>query len=310
MRSLLILSVAVLAGCGGNWSNTDLAFANALPRRDDLRSKVPTSTTQPLEGVSTRRDGLMVGDPSNAVAATRKAASDYNKLLDYILGVVDQVRLAPPTSRSNDSRTWGPFSDSNNPGREVQVVITKVDDVNFDWHIQSRPNNGEFLEVLTGNFKATDTARRGQGAFVVHVKDFRDVIKVDDTVAQLDEVRVGYVTDMFPQRVEMLFTVKPGSTLGISSLGYTARRQQDGSGAMRFLYALTGNADVSEVEFNSAWKATGEGKATGVVTKGTYTGATVTECWGKNFTVVHYAESWPGGMTSGPASDCVTIEGL
>ena len=79
MRSLLF-SVLLLAGCGGNWSNSDLAFANALPRRDDLRSKLPSSTTQPLEGVGTRHDGLVVGDPSGAWAQTRKAATDYNGL--------------------------------------------------------------------------------------------------------------------------------------------------------------------------------------------------------------------------------------
>ena len=308
MRSLLF-TVLLLAGCGGNWSNTDLAFANALPRRDDLKSRLPASSTQPLEGVATRRDGLMVGDPSGAWAQTRKAATDFNGLLDLILGVVDQVRMAPPTTRTSDSRTWGPFADSNNPGREVQVVISKVDETNFAWKIQSRATRADFIDILTGNFKATDTARRGQGSLTVHVKDFRDVVKVDDNFKQLDQIDMGYVTDMFPNRVEMLFTVKPGSTLGISSLGYTARQQQDGSGAMHFVYSLAA-ADVSELEINAAWVPTGEGKAMGVVTKGTYAGYNVTECWGKGFTVVFYAESWPTGVTSGLATDCVTIEGL
>ena len=104
MRSLLF-SVLLLAGCGGNWSNSDLAFGNALPRREDLRAKLPAgSTAQPLEGVATRRDGLMVGDPSGTFAATRKAVGDYNALLDLILGVVDQVRQAAPTSRTATAR--------------------------------------------------------------------------------------------------------------------------------------------------------------------------------------------------------------
>ena len=308
MRSLLF-SVLLLAGCGGNWSNSDLAFSNALQRRDDLRSKLPSSTLQPLEGVGTRHDGLVVGEPSGAWAQTRKASTDYNGLLDLILGVVDQVRLAPPSSRTASSRTWGPFSDSNNVGREVQVVISLVDEANFEWSIESRASNGDFIKVLTGNFKATDTARRGVGSFVVHVKDFRDVIKVDDTLKQLDQIDVGYVTDMFPHRVEMLFTVKPGSTLGISSLGYTSRAQEDGSGAMRFVYGLAG-PEVPELELNAAWKPTGEGKAIGLATKGTSAGATVTECWGRSFTVVHYDESWAGGVSSGPITDCPVIEGL
>ena len=309
MRSLLF-SVLLLAGCGGNWSNADLAFANALPRRDELKSRIPAgSTTQPLEGVGTRRDGLVVGDPSGAFAATKKAATDFNGLLDLILGVVDQVRAVPPTSRTTDSRTWGPFADTNNPGRELEVVIVKKDDVNFEWRIESRPINGAFIQVVTGNFLATDTARKGRGSFVVHVKDFRDVVKVDDNLKQLDQIDVGYITDMFPRRAEMLFTVKPGSSLGVSSIGYTARTQADGSGAMRFVYTLP-RTDVAELELTAVWAAAGEGKSVGTVTKGTYSGFNVTECWGKAFAVVYYAESWPGGVTSGPASDCPVIDGL
>ncbi len=309
MRSLLF-SVVLLAGCGGNWSNSDLAFGNALPRREDLRSKLPSgSTAQPLLGVGTRRDGLMVGDPSGAFAATRKAVGDYNGLLDLILGVVDQVRQAAPTSRTAESRTWGPFADGNNPGRQVQVTIVRIDESNFEWSIDSRANAGAFIRVLTGNFKASDTTRRGQGSIVMHVKDFRDVVKLDERMKELDEIKIGYVTDMFPKRVEMLFTVSPGSTIGISSLGYTAREQQDGSGSIRFVYALT-RADVPEVEINAAWKPTGEGKGTGLVTKGMYAGANVAECWGKNFAVVYYSESWPAGVTSGVAGDCPVIEGL
>jgi hypothetical protein len=309
MRSLLF-SVLFLAGCGGNWSNADLAFANALPRRDDLRSKLPSSSTQqPLEGVGTRRDGLMVGDASASWAATQKAAADYNKLLELVLGVVDQVRAAPPTTRTSDSRTWGPFNDSNNPGRQVQVVIVKVDETNFTWRIESRPTNGEFIRVLDGNFAATDTARRGRGDFVVHVKDFRDVVKVSPELAQLDSFQVGYITDMFPRRVEMLFTLKPGSTSGLSSLGYTAREQQDGSGSMRFIYT-TPTPEVPELVVTSAWKPTGEGSATAIARGGMYDGFNIRECWNRSFKVVHYFESWIGGVSSGPVADCPVIEGL
>lgn len=310
MRALFFSLVCVLAtACGGNWSNSDLAFASALPRSDELKSRLPaSSTSQPLEGVSTRRDGLMVGDASNAWAQTRKAATDYNGVLDALLGLVDQVRLIAPSARTADSRTWGPFDDANNPGRQVQLVITRVDDTNFEWRIDSLGKDAT-INILSANFKATDTARRGQGTIVVHVKDFRDVVKVDDTFKQLDEITMGYVTDSFPRRVEMLFTFKPGSTSGLSGLGYTSRLQQDGSGAMRFVYTGPG-PEIQELEINSAWKPTGEGKGVGVVRKGTYTGFNVTECWGQSFKVVHYAESWPGGTTSGPASDCPVIEGL
>lgn len=309
MRSLFF-SALFLVGCGGNWSNADLAFASALPRRDDLRSKLPSSSTaQPLEGVSTRRDGLMVGDASASWAATRQAAGDYNKLLELVLGVVDQVRAAPPTTRTSSSRTWGPFADSNNPGRQVQVVIMKIDETNFTWRIESRATSGEFLRVLDGNFAATDTARRGRGDFKLHVKDFRDVVKVSPELAQLDSLEVGYITDTFPRRVEMTFTFKPGSTSELSSLGYTAREQQDGSGAMRFASKKT-TPEILEFEVNSAWKPTGEGKANAIARGGMYDGFNITECWDKSVKVVHYFESWPGGASAGPSTDCPVIEGF
>src|SRR5262245_47870532 len=150
MRSLLItLMITCLTGCFGNWSNADLAFADALPRSEDLRAKLPSSSaSQPLTGVATQRDGLMVGDPSNAWAVTLKAGRDFNAFLDLVLGVVDQVRAVPPTTRTSNTRTWGPFSDSNNAGREVQVVIEQVDDTNFTWKIESRATGKEFIRIL------------------------------------------------------------------------------------------------------------------------------------------------------------------
>lgn len=311
MRALTVTLVVVATGCGGNWSNGDLVFANALPRTEDLRSTLPSSSTaQPLEGVSTRRDGLMVGDPSNAWALTRRASSDYNGILVALLGILDQARRAPPTERTPTSRTWGPFADSNNAGRELRVVISQTDDTrrSFGWQVESRPFNGEWLQVITGNFltNGETTVRKGQGAIQVPVKDFRDVIKTDANIAQLDLVTIGYVTDSWPNRVEMNFTLKPGGTTGLSALGYTSLLQEDGGGSMRFVWSNT-DVNVEQLEITARWMSTGEGRAFGVVQKGNYTGANVTECWNRSFTVTHYAESWQGGMTAGTESSCVTF---
>lgn len=311
MRTLLLTTALFFSACGGNWSNGDLVFANALPRSTDLKSTLPAnaSTTSPLEGVATRRDELMVGDASNTWKLTRQATHDYNGVVDMLLGIVDQVRLVAPTSRSTNSRTWGPFSDTNNPGRELRVVISQTtDERSFTWSVESRPNNGEWLQVITGNFIANgDTSvRSGQGAIQVPVKAFRDVIKTDANIAQLDSITIGYVTDSWPHRVEMNFVAKPDATLSISGLGYTSLLQQDGSGSMRFLFSST-DVNISQLEITAAWKSTGEGRGLGTVRAGNYTGAQVTECWGSSFTVSYYSESWSGGMTSGREADCVTF---
>lgn len=311
MRTLLFSVLTVLfVGCGGDWSNDDLTFSNALPRREDLRAKLPATTTQPLGGNGTRRDELMVGDPSSAWTQTVKAAKDYNAVLDTLLAFVDQIRAVPPTTRTRNSRTWGPYADQNNDGRQVQATITREETEIFTWKIQSRANTGDWLTVLSGNYNATMSARRGQGDVLVDVASFRDVLKIDDNFKQLDEITVGYLTDVWPQRVDMLFKFRPGSTSGLSQVGYTSRLQEDGSGAIKFVYDRASDANVAQLEVNAAWKPTGEGRALGEVTKGTFTGFTITECWGTNFLLTHYAESWPAGEVNGPSSSCVTIDWL
>ncbi|MGV3622388.1 MAG: hypothetical protein ACO1OB_16340 [Archangium sp.] len=311
MRTLFFsVLVVAFAGCGGDWSNNDLTFANALPRREDLRAKLPASATQPLGGEGTRRDELMVGDPSSAWNQTVKAAKDYNLVLDTLLAFVDQIRAVPPTTRTKDSRTWGPYADQNNEGRQVQAVITRNSESEFSWKIESRPTNGEWLVVVSGNYNATMSARRGVGDVTVNVVQFRDVLNVDDNFKQLDTIEVGYMTDVWPQRVEMTFTFRPGAVSGLSQVGYTSRLQEDGSGAIRFVYDRPNDTNVSQLEVNAAWKPTGEGRALGEVTKGNFTGFTVTECWGTNYLLTHYAESWPAGETSGPSSSCVSIDWL
>lgn len=311
MRTLFFsVLVMLLAGCGGDWSNNDLTFANALPRREDLRAKLPKTATQPLGGEGTRRDELMVGDPSSAWNQTVKAARDYNLVLDTLLAFVDQIRAVPPTTRTKESRTWGPYADQNNEGRQVQAIITRVDEANFEWKIQSRPTTGEWLTVLSGNYNATMSARRGKGTVLVDVKSFREQLKIDDNFKQLDEINVGYMTDTWPQRVEMTFIFRPGAVSGLSQVGYTSRLQEDGSGAIRFVYDKPSDTNVSQLEVNAAWKPTGEGRALGEVTKGNFTGFTITECWGTNFLLTHYAESWPTGEVNGPSSSCVSIDWL
>lgn len=304
---LLCLAVALASGCGGTWSNKDLEFVNALPTKDALRSNLPSKGTASsgLASVGTRQDGLNVGDPSAAYARTKQASTDFNGLVDFLLNILDTVRASPPSSRGKDSRTWGPYSDAKNPGAQFRLTITQVDTEHFAWVIQLQPKGGAWIDAVTGNFKATTTVREGEGAMVVHVKDFRDALAIGGELRQLDEIQIGYLTDQDPRRTSLVFTVAPGSVSGLSSIGYTAVEAKDGSGAMDFLFKKPLDLQVSALRLSSRWNTVGAGVAKGVVEEGAYAGATVTECWDAKFTVTYYAESWPSGQTSGKPSDCV-----
>lgn len=307
MRSISLLGCLVLAGCGGNWSNTDLVFLNALPRATDLQSQIPTSSGSPLTGVGTREDGLNVGDPSKAYADSRKAAADYNTTLVSLLGLVDQVRLVAPSARTANSRTWGPYADPNNDGREVILSISNdaSDETHFHWTIGSRAaSQTAFLTVLDGDFVARDSAQRGQGTISVPVKDFRDVVKVDDAFKQIDQIDIQYATAEDPRDVRLHFDMTPGNSTGFDTLDVISQQHDDGSGAIQFLLTAPG-PEITRLRVDSGWLSSGAGKAISTILEGTVAGYDITECWGTGFTVSYYAESWPLGASSGSAGDCV-----
>ena len=106
MRNALLFSVLIFTACGGSWSNRDLEFAAALPSRADLSSKIPTTSTtgQPLS----RSDGLNAGEASQAYAETKKAVTDFNGLLDFFLGVIEQGNSFVDADADNNTAVGSP----------------------------------------------------------------------------------------------------------------------------------------------------------------------------------------------------------
>jgi hypothetical protein len=307
--SLLLLAVLALASsCGGDWSNEDLVFLTALPDRAVLKSKLP-DTSSGLTGIATRHDGLGVGQPSDAYASTLKAHSTFNGLLDDLLGVLDNVRAVSPTTRTSTARVWGPYSDSKNPGYQFQVVIAQQDAQTFSWAIQSGKSGSAFFDVLTGVFKAGASAKVGQGALVVPVKNFRDVLTVPDSFHELDEIRIGYVTDTYPHQVAMKFSFMASATQTVSGIGYVYEELADGSGQLAWEVTST-DPTTTVVDFLSRWLPSGAGVSQEAVKAGEAAGATQTECWGSDFDTRYFLQSWPGGQSGGTVTDCVSVPGF
>ena len=297
--SSLLVALATF-GCG-SWSNADLEFANALPNREALRSKLPVtaSSKSPLSGVSTRRDGLDVGEPSGAYADAKKAATEFNGILDFLLTVLDRVRQVPPTSRSPDARIWGPYPDSANPGYEGQVRVQQDTADTFSWWLEERPTGGAFFDIVTGDFQATTSVKKGTGTMVVHVADFRDRLKVDDNnIKKLDAINIDYDTRGFPIEVTMSFVDASGPRLS-----YVYEENEDRSGSMDFILTTT-DPNITSEKLTAQWTTEGSGRTDAVVLDGGYAGFAVTECWDSAFKVSFYSANWSGGQTSGVATSC------
>src|SRR5262249_30407791 len=115
---------------------------------------------------------LAPADEAPLSAQTHKTTRDFNGLLASLVGIVDLVRSLPPTSRTPDSRTWGPFEPDrrklvNRDWWTRMIMRRNLDDPEqFDYEISvHKLGNGalDWPVLIRGSFMAGQTARRGQG---------------------------------------------------------------------------------------------------------------------------------------------------
>jgi hypothetical protein len=313
MRNLWPALLCLLAACGGNFSNEDLEYLNALPTREALASKLPESSGSSGGGLTQRRDRLLVGDTSQLYLDTRKASIDFNNGLDGLLSVLENIRTVPPTSRELDRRIWGPYPDTNQPGNDVRFVMERVSGDAFDYHLQYKPSKAAqdaWWSFLEGSFKADAGIRKGEGELHLFIADaVAKGIRVGDlrTLARLD---VGYQNKALPTRVEMIFTAPPTSTPPEFRFNY--RELPAGLGEMRFLLkdtdAVPGGLK-EDVEITSRWTPDRGGVATFVILRGDLQGASYKECWDPQSKITFAKQSW-ALFGIGLASNCPDISGF
>lgn len=310
MRTLWPALLCLLAACGGNFSNEDLEYLNALPSREALASKLPESSSSAIGGgLAQRRDRLVLGEVSPLYLDTREASTDFNASLDGLLRLLENIRTVPPTSREPDRRTWGPWPDRDHPGNDVRFVMDRAGDF-FDYRLQFKPASasGEdaWWTFLEGSFKADAGIRVGEGELHLFIDDaLAKGFSVGD-LRSLKRLDIGYQNKQLPTRVEMIFTAQPVPPLPSQQINYTYRELTGGLGEMRFLLkatdAVPGNL-LEDVEITSRWTLNSGGVATYVIRQGDLMGASYKECWDAQNRVTFAKRSWEL-FGIGRASDC------
>ena len=149
------LACALLAGCG-DYSNEELEFMNALPESDGLAANLPA-----------RSSAISPADEAELARTTHGVVNDFNKLLEQLVGMVDAIRSYPPTSRTANSRVWGPFASDDlrdrNPDWQTRMIVSR-DDANasaFNYEIAvHRIGTADlaWLPLIRGWFQAGGTA--------------------------------------------------------------------------------------------------------------------------------------------------------
>ena len=298
MRNLWPALLCLLAACGGNFSNEDLEYLNALPTKEALASKLPDSKASAGGGLAQRQDRLSVGDTSQLYLSTHKASTDFNSGLDGLLNLLENIRTVPPTTREPDRRIWGPFADGTQPGNDARFVMDRQGD-SFAYHLQFKPSRaGEesWFSFLEGSFKADAGIRVGEGELHLFIADaVAHGLNVGD-LRGLKQLDVGYQNKQLPTQVQMLFStppVPPATTA--PGVGYTYRELPGGMGEMTFLQtnidAVPGNL-LEDVKITSRWTADHGGVASYLILRGDLMGASYKECWDAQSKVTFAKASW------------------
>ncbi len=294
---LVAAAVSLLAACG-NYSNDDLLYMAAVPSSKQLAVVLPASTNA--------NQAELAGDTHNGI-------SQVNALLDDVLGLVDAVRSYEPTSRTDNSRTWGPFADKNNPGWAWELLVTRAPDgTTFSYVLQTEDTTATmptWIPFFTGSFDAAGGVRQGNGSVNVDFASLRTGgFPLDSSTDQLDTLQIdyqNYQTPGSPVSVTLVITRQPDAN-GVTSATFTYEILTDGSGEI--VFTLVGNVvpgpAIETVTINAAWIPSGAGKATLAVVSGDKAGAAQTECWDASFQATYNSKPWALAEDLGDPSQC------
>jgi hypothetical protein len=315
-RILLVLPLAALvAGACGDYSNEDLAFMNALPDNDELRVNLPA-----------RSAALEPATEAELARTTHTVTATFNGLLGDLTGMVDYIRSFPPTSRTPDSRTWGPYptdrAQKKNLDWKLRMIMTRDLDVadRFDYHIDFHEDGTDdltWLVFVRGWFLTGQTARRGTGHVELVTADVRaGGLDVSD-LGMLDNLAIDYDTLGDPISANMTINDLPtaGSADPPPQVIYAYKATAAGQGQMTFDLIgnlITGPA-TEDLRVTSSWLPSGVGMAVLKVESGDGAGSQQTECWDSSFDATFNVKPWgtPAEQVAGDqASVCPNISPL
>ena len=318
LRLLLLVLACLPVACGGNFSNGDLEFLNALPAREDLASKLPADEARHADSLRQRTDRLrmqQLGEQSQLYADTHGASESFNKRLDGLLTLLEGIRDRRPTAREPDRRLWGPYPSREHPGHELRFVMVR-DAENFSYALQVRKTaDGEegWWSFVEGTFLAEGGLRKGQGFVSLKIAEAR--ARGFDTrgFPALDRLDIAYQTRALPLWVQMHLVPRPDQSA--TDARYAYRELPEGLGEMGFVLQdsdLVPGGRAEKLTVLSRWTQDRGGVGLIQVTGGDVpSGLTHThvECWDAAFRVTYVARSWESRPV-GDAASCPDVSAL
>lgn len=305
MRSkALLLAIALASAACGNYSNEDLEFMNALPEGDALRAESPGG-----------QSAVLAADAAELAALAHGLARTVNAIVGGVTGIVDLIRSFPPTSRTPNSRTWGPINDDEHAGFQWKLYMWREPgdltqlNYQFTYHRIGAADT-EWLPYLNGSFQAQQTARRGVGHFDIDTAPARAAGITFDWL--VDTMDVDYVVAAEGGQVVMALTMLPDpkDPKALIDGVFEYRSSIDGRRQMTLdghSNAVELTAAIERSQLSSRWLDGGDGRATLGIVEGDLAGYTREQCWDRSLDQTYNLAPLEPAKSFGDISACPDI---
>lgn len=305
-----------LAACGGDYSNEDLDFQGAVPRRDTIAPQMRA---------------LVRADSAEYYLFTQAGVRDFGRLRDGILGGIDQVRSQPPSQRQGETRTWGPWRDLERPGMQQRVVMERLADASaprgfkFAWRLEmARLTAPEWVAYVRGEFQPAGGVQRGTGRIDIVTAGLRrlgvaldrDPRDDDPELSWLDTMTIQYRSQppVAWQAEAVAFAGDPAAPPDARAAHWAYREYAGGGAAgapadtaeFRFAFDGAPNLWLQAAQVVSTWRLSDHaGRADLTVTEGLAAGLAGTDCWDASTRATYTRRDWAREQDRGDPASCV-----
>jgi len=310
----LLFAALVLTGCGG--MDAETRFRAALPTQEMVEVGQPQQKGQAL--VSGDAEALEKGKTSELYELTRYTTVFINGSTLSTLKLLDRVTSHTPTTLTDDTAVWGPFSEplARNAWR---LTVKKTGEDTYSFVLEGRNKmaaDAAFTQVLTGTHTpALDEAGEartgfGRGTMIIDSDRLKNLQEIESGEGALS-VQYARPDSTQPVTVDAQFRLGNGNKAREADYHYSAVRGQGGEFDFKVqqdLYKPSGDSKLLElVTIKSRWLETGAGRSDVKLSGGDLVGeATLNECWDPTFASTYLRFSLDPRTGYGvEATDCV-----
>jgi len=222
------------------------------------------------------------------------------------LAAIDYLRTLPPTDRTTNGRTWGPYELDKNQWLEAEIVRTGS---TYDWAVMgSTSEDGPWVDWFTGQHLAGETVARGLGEMAIDYgaiaringEDWQGVTSATYDLRQDRELFVNF-DDVQMDDMERSITADYWFAEDGDARDFEFRSAADWLGD---------DGLDEEGEIRTRWIPGEGGRSDAWVSGGTLDdlgveSIQVTQCWNSRGKLVYQADSLGYTQDGGDVADCV-----